>query len=124
MQKAGQSIETLYELRDLGIRFAIDDFGTGYSSLSYLKRLPVDTLKIDKSFVQDLATDSNDLAIVQAIIALAKSLQLSVTAEGVENEAQESLLKELGCNQGQGYVYSRPLNASDVIHLLGRNQVC
>jgi diguanylate cyclase (GGDEF)-like protein len=118
MQKAGQSIEALHRLRDLGISFAIDDFGTGYSSLSYLKRLPVNTLKIDKSFIRDLEIDSNDMAIVQAIIALAKSLALSVTAEGVETRAQESVLTELGCDTGQGYVYSKPKSAETITDLL------
>ena len=102
----------------MGIRLAIDDFGTGYSSLSYLKRLPVHRLKIDRAFVQELDEASDDAAIVQAIISLGKSLRLEVTAEGVETLFQETLLKRLGCNQGQGYLYSRPLPREQVENLI------
>jgi hypothetical protein len=105
-------------IEGLGIRVAIDDFGTGYSSLSYLKRLPVDTLKIDRSFVSGLGHDAQDTAIVDSIVALARTLHLSVTGEGVETEAQARHLKQLGCQRGQGFLYARPLPPEDVERLL------
>ena len=91
------------------MRISVDDFGTGYSSLSYLRRLPVDEVKIDRSFVQGMATDPGDLAIVRAIVELTRSLGLSVVAEGVESELTLSLLDEMGCDIGQGFLFSRPL---------------
>jgi len=99
----------LNELRDKGIRIAIDDFGTGFSSLTYLLDLPLDTLKIDQSFVQGVETDSKKLGVVKAIVALSKSLQLSCIAEGIETKAQRACLQNLGCERFQGYLFSRPL---------------
>jgi EAL domain-containing protein (putative c-di-GMP-specific phosphodiesterase class I) len=98
----------------MGVRLAIDDFGTGHSSLSYLKRFNIDTLKIDKSFVQSLPASGEDLAISTAVIAMARSMQMSVVAEGVETEAQAQLLRELDCDEMQGYLLSRPLSPTDL----------
>ncbi|WP_296509169.1 EAL domain-containing protein [Rhodoferax sp.] len=106
-------IATLARIQATGIRLAIDDFGTGYSNLSYLQRFPVHKLKIDQSFVRRLLQGEKDVAMVSAIIHLAKSLDLTVTAEGVENEATHKALKGMGCDQGQGYLYARPMPASD-----------
>jgi len=105
------SIELLKHISQLGIEIAIDDFGTGYSSLSYLKKLPIDKLKIDKSFVDGLPSNEEDVGIVKTIIALSKSLNLKVIAEGVENEAQKQFLIDEGCPEIQGYLYSKPLDA-------------
>jgi diguanylate cyclase (GGDEF)-like protein/PAS domain S-box-containing protein len=118
MQDAQATIDTLQALKALGIRVAIDDFGTGYSSLSYLKRLPVDTLKIDRSFVNGLGLDTQDTAIVDSVVALARTLQLSVTGEGVETAAQARHLRQLGCDRGQGFLYARPLPPEDMERLL------
>ncbi|WP_068827348.1 bifunctional diguanylate cyclase/phosphodiesterase [Pseudomonas sp. BMS12] len=109
MTQAEEALVILHELKELGLQLAIDDFGTGYSSLSYLKRLPLDILKIDKSFVRGLPGDPDDAAITRAIIALGRSLQMTVIAEGVETKAQELFLTSEGCEQIQGYVVSRPL---------------
>jgi EAL domain-containing protein (putative c-di-GMP-specific phosphodiesterase class I) len=121
MKDAGTSFAIMTALKSLKIKLAIDDFGTDYSSLSYLKRLPVDTLKIDKSFVDGLGVDPENTAIVQAILSLAKSLELHVTAEGIENAEQFALLKDLGCDIGQGYYFSRPLPPADAEKLMEQN---
>jgi EAL domain-containing protein (putative c-di-GMP-specific phosphodiesterase class I) len=113
MQHASSAIEQLKEIRELGVVLAIDDFGTGYSSLSYLKTLPIHKLKIDKSFVRDIPDDSDDVAIANAIIALGKSLGLTLIAEGVETAEQAILLKESGCIEAQGYYYSRPIKVEE-----------
>jgi EAL domain-containing protein (putative c-di-GMP-specific phosphodiesterase class I) len=111
MANAEQSVRTLSELKSIGVSLAIDDFGTGYSSLSYLKRLPIDTLKIDQAFVGDIGTDPEDAAITTTIIALAHSLGLDVVAEGVETAEQLQYLRSQGCDEIQGHWFARPLAA-------------
>jgi EAL domain-containing protein (putative c-di-GMP-specific phosphodiesterase class I) len=113
MQNIDDKAALLNRLGGLGVGLAIDDFGTGYSSLSYLKKLPVDAIKIDSSFVQDIDTDPNDEAIIRAILALAHSLRLKVIAEGVETPGQFARLRELGCNEYQGYFSSPPLPVAE-----------
>jgi EAL domain-containing protein (putative c-di-GMP-specific phosphodiesterase class I) len=118
MRNPEHAAHVLESLKTLGLRLSVDDFGTGYSSLSYLKRFPLDALKIDRSFVQDLVTGSGDAAIVQAIIALAQTLKLKTVAEGIENQAQFALLSALQCDEYQGYYFSRPGCAADISKLL------
>ncbi|MGZ4976154.1 MAG: putative bifunctional diguanylate cyclase/phosphodiesterase [Methylobacter sp.] len=116
-------IEKMQLLKQRGIRFSIDDFGTGYSSLSYLKRLPIDQLKIDRSFVQDIGHNENDTAIVNTIISLAGNLRLEVIAEGVETQEQVDCLAASGCNAFQGYWFSRPLPDAEVLLMLGNSKM-
>lgn len=117
--RSGESKQDMIsELRELGVRIAIDDFGTGYSSLSYLKRWRVDSLKIDRSFVRDLVTDPNDLAIVAAIIAIARHMQIRVVAEGIEGWQQLEKLRQLGCTLAQGYLFAKPTSAAQCRNLL------
>ena len=118
MKEPEQAIEKLHELKLMGIRVAIDDFGTGYSSLNYLKRFPIDTLKIDKTFVSDVCKDPHDTAIVRAIITLGHALDLTVIAEGVETQEQLQYLSSLGCDQVQGFLFSKSLPASAFEQLL------
>jgi diguanylate cyclase (GGDEF)-like protein/PAS domain S-box-containing protein len=120
MVDAPSTMATLRQLKDLGVRLAIDDFGTGYSSLSYLKRFPVDTLKIDKSFIDKLGADAEDTAIVQAVLNLAHTLGLQATAEGVETFEQATQLRMLGCELAQGYYFGRPLASDAVESFLAR----
>jgi diguanylate cyclase (GGDEF)-like protein/PAS domain S-box-containing protein len=119
IMNTGDALVFINDLHAIGVGLAIDDFGTGYSSLAYLKQLPVQTLKIDRSFIKDISTDSNDEAIAIAIIQLGKSLNLSVIAEGVETEDQAAFLLRHGCNQAQGYLYSRPELASVILERWG-----
>ena len=120
MQNAEATIMTLRELKRLGVQISIDDFGIGYSSLSYLKRLPIDTLKIDQSFVRDITTDPDDAAIATAVIALAHTLKLQVVAEGVETQEQLEFLAARHCDRMQGYLFSRPLSADECGEFLSR----
>ena len=111
MRDADDSVETLRRLRARGISVAIDDFGTGYSSLSQLKRLPIDTLKIDRSFIEGIPGSAEDVAIVGAIAAMARSLGLKLVAEGVEHPAQRDFLRTVECKEAQGWLFGRPLPA-------------
>ncbi|MNT53563.1 Phytochrome-like protein cph2 [compost metagenome] len=113
MSQAEEALAILHQLKHLGVQLAIDDFGTGYSSLSYLKRLPLDILKIDQSFIRGLPDDPHDAAIARAIIALGRSMQLTIIAEGVESQAQQQFLAAEGCEQIQGYIVSLPLPAEE-----------
>jgi diguanylate cyclase (GGDEF)-like protein len=118
MHDAKQAIDILQQLRALGIKISVDDFGSGYSSLSYLKTLPIDVLKIDQTFVRDITTDLNDVAIVKTIVSLAHNLNLKTIAEGVETAEQAAVLFALGCDEMQGYFFSKPLRAADLEFLL------
>jgi len=118
MRNVSRAVKVMDAIRGRGARLAIDDFGTGYSSMSLLKQLPIDTIKIDRSFVRDLPADSEDCAIVQAIISMAKALGLMIIAEGVETAAQEVFLRELGCDEMQGFLFSRPVVAEDLARLV------
>jgi diguanylate cyclase (GGDEF)-like protein/PAS domain S-box-containing protein len=120
IEGAGEAREALFQLAALGVEIAIDDFGTGYSGLAYLKRLPIDTVKIDQSFVRDLTVDPDDAAIVTAIVAMSRSLGIDVVAEGVETEEQLEELKRLGCQRAQGFLLARPMTAANVARFLGR----
>lgn len=114
-----ESLETvsilLDELRNMGVTVSIDDFGTGFSSLVYLKKLPIDELKIDRSFVSELEQNSDDKAIIQAIINLAKNLNIKIIAEGIETDSQHQFLQDNECSFGQGYLYHRPVTVSEFI---------
>jgi EAL domain-containing protein (putative c-di-GMP-specific phosphodiesterase class I) len=112
----------LREIRALGVRIAIDDFGTGFSSLSYVTRFPIDRIKIDQSFVRNLTDDSNSVAVINAILAMAQGLHLNVTAEGVETRAQRDYLSQRGCQCAQGYFFARPLGDAQMIEYLRNHQ--
>ncbi len=123
MQHPDKAIAVLRELKGMGIGVSIDDFGTGYSSLNYLRRLPLDSLKIDRSFITNITESSDDAAITAAVVAMAHNLKLTVLAEGVEREDQLALLRRLGCDQAQGYLFSRPVPADEFVALLRKRDV-
>jgi EAL domain-containing protein (putative c-di-GMP-specific phosphodiesterase class I) len=114
MRHAEQVIANLTSLRGLGVTIAVDDFGSGYSSLAYLKRLPINSLKVDRAFIDHLTIDPSDDAITRAVIALGNGLGLNVLAEGVETQAQADFLLSEGCNSAQGYLFGRPMSAADL----------
>jgi EAL domain-containing protein (putative c-di-GMP-specific phosphodiesterase class I) len=118
MHDLEETVVKLQELKRLGVRLSVDDFGTGYSSLQYLRRFPLDSLKIAKSFVDGIGGPSQDAAVARAIIELGTSFQLNVVAEGIERHEQHARLVELGCTHGQGFLYSRPVPAEQVERLL------
>jgi EAL domain-containing protein (putative c-di-GMP-specific phosphodiesterase class I) len=118
MQDTETTMKVLRGLKDLGIQLAVDDFGIGFSSLSYLRRFPIDTLKIDQSFVQDIEDDVEESVIVRAVIAMGNSLKLQVVAEGIETQQQLAFLQSLHCNEGQGFYFSRPVIAEEFVSLL------
>jgi len=122
MSHLAENFETLRKIGELGVRVAIDDFGTGYSSLAYLRQLPIDKLKIDRSFLNELDAHPHDITIVQTIAAMARALGLRVAAEGVESEAQLERLRVLGCDEWQGHLYSASLEAADFEGVLARSQ--
>jgi len=107
-------IVLLKEMQNLGMSIAIDDFGTGYSSLSYLRKLPIDKLKVDMSFVKDIPDQEDACAIVNSIIMLAQTMKITTLAEGIERQEQEDYLAKHGCEQGQGYMYAKPMNLQDL----------
>lgn len=123
MERPDDAVRTLKTLSSMGVQIAIDDFGTGYSSLSYLKRFPLHKIKIDRSFVRDIATDPDDAAIVTAIIAMAHSLNATVVAEGVETQDQLNFLQAHGCDAFQGYLFSRPVPDKEILDYLGKTEL-
>jgi len=118
MQNVDRAIKLLDDIQSRGVRLAIDDFGTGYSSMSVMKQFPIDTLKIDRSFVRDLATNPEDRAIATAIISMGKALGLTVVAEGVETNDQDTFLREHSCDELQGFLFSKPVTPEDITLLL------
>ncbi|EQB87077.1 hypothetical protein M918_11365 [Clostridium sp. BL8] len=123
MKFIDENIKILEELRTLGVNIAMDDFGTGYSSLNYLMKLPIDSLKIDKSFIDNINESSNKELIMDTIIKLAHNLNLEVIAEGVETSDQLNILKKMSCNKIQGYFYSKPLPKNDLEEFLNKKIV-
>jgi EAL domain-containing protein (putative c-di-GMP-specific phosphodiesterase class I) len=118
MRNPDEAIKILRELQALGLEISIDDFGTGYSSLSYLKKLPINKLKIDQSFIRDIPYDEDDIAITKTIIALSHNLKLDVIAEGVETLEQQQFLIANGCPLAQGYLYSKPIDTESITRLI------
>ncbi|MEY3515806.1 MAG: hypothetical protein RIS67_23, partial [Pseudomonadota bacterium] len=122
LSQNSQPLSNLWALKDLGVTLSLDDFGTGYSSLSYLKQLPIDTLKIDKSFIRQIGPNTNDNTLVETIIALGHSLGMVMIAEGVESEEHLQMLKQFGCDEIQGYWLSRPLPAEQCLAFIQEHE--
>lgn len=122
METMSKVTDKLFMFRDEGMQVSLDDFGTGYSSLSYLRKLHIDYIKIDRSFVQNLQPDSDDMSLCEAIIVMAHKLGLKVIAEGIETTQQRQLLSSAGCDYGQGYLFSRPVPADEFEQLLQTSQ--
>jgi EAL domain-containing protein (putative c-di-GMP-specific phosphodiesterase class I) len=120
MNDPQRALQTLKAIRELGVIFAIDDFGTGYSSLAHLKKMPVSSIKIDKSFTQNIESDGDSAVIVRAIVDLGHNLGLKVVAEGVETVAAKEMLVGFGCDEAQGYYFSRPIRTEDISRLIHR----
>jgi EAL domain-containing protein (putative c-di-GMP-specific phosphodiesterase class I) len=118
VQDTSSAVRKLQALKTLGVQLALDDFGTGYSSLSYLRRFPIDVLKIDKTFIDGVGTHSEDSALTRAIVQIGETLNLKTVAEGVEREQQMMELQSLGCEEGQGYFFARPVDAETIDELL------
>jgi EAL domain-containing protein (putative c-di-GMP-specific phosphodiesterase class I) len=118
MEDSEASLRRLQDLKALGVRLAIDDFGTGYSSLSYLRRFPVDTIKIDKSFIDGVAAGGDAFALARVIVRMGQTLNLETVAEGVELPSQAAALRRMGCRQAQGFYFARPMVADDATELL------
>jgi EAL domain-containing protein (putative c-di-GMP-specific phosphodiesterase class I) len=118
MENSERTLSMLRQLRDLGVRIALDDFGTGYSALSYLRKFPLDKIKIDRSFVTDIATRSDQVAIVQAVLSIARALGMTVTAEGVETIIQKEFLQALGCDNAQGFLFGRPVPYEEIVKIV------
>ena len=118
LEKSSEVLATLHALRELGVRISMDDFGTGYSSLSYLRSFPFDKIKIDQSFVRELDAKRDAQAIMRAIVSLGKGLGVTITAEGVETEAEMSCLRAEGCHEGQGFLFSRARPNAEIVELL------
>jgi EAL domain-containing protein (putative c-di-GMP-specific phosphodiesterase class I) len=118
IQNAERAGRVLAEIKKMGVRLAIDDFGVGYSSLTHLKRFPIDTLKVDRSFIRDLPQNAEDRALTEAIIAMGKSLKLTVVAEGVETKEQQTFLRDRDCDEMQGFFFSKPIPSDEFAGLL------
>ena len=112
------TMSMLRQLRELGISIALDDFGTGYSALGYLRKFPLDKIKIDRSFITDMATRSDQVAIIQAVLSIARALGMAVTAEGVETAVQKDFLKALGCDSAQGFLFGKPGPFEEVVEIV------
>ena len=123
LQNTFSTLATLHELRKMGVQIALDDFGTGYSSLSYLRSFPFDKIKIDRSFIQDLSNGAEPFAIVNAVAGLAKCLNMTSTAEGVETQQQMEVLQAIGCTEMQGYLFSQPRPASEIRQFFAQREV-
>jgi EAL domain-containing protein (putative c-di-GMP-specific phosphodiesterase class I) len=123
MEYSTQKLTILDELRSIGCKISIDDFGTGYSSMSYLKRLSIDTIKIDKSFIDELPNNKHDAEVSKAIILLSQTLGYKVIAEGIETKEQEEVLCSYGCDMGQGYYFSKPIHQNEIVKFYHQKQI-